>query len=425
MAFLYPQSLLGRLEEAWRPPHWRPLNGATEGQEFSSSSIAQIVDAVYFASLRTEEGRTQELGIVLVQSLRQLATLNPPWHLNVLGGTFPLDAERLAKVASLAADDRTFIVVSSASDKLEVVGFGYARESGALLAADRYPRIRVVAPGDLVFYRGDTALFRYKAGEVEELRPDFFVATGEPRAALMARVEQLFPNYDQKTARGLHSVIGDALSRCIRTITRRGSGGLIALLAPGEERPASLTTAAMSYPLNPVPFGEAIVEAFEQGAVMAQVEQSLFGAHPTQGPHRAVTEREIEIEAAWRDSREKQERIIADVGAMGSVDGAVLVGENLTILGFGCKLPGIENALPDVFIPPTLSGDELERLDLTARGTRHAAAALFAAQVPGRLALTVSSDGPAGCFMWSETHECVLYWPVHVGVFAPTTWDTA
>ena len=421
MSMMYPSDLLDRLVKEWGPPHHRPLHGASRGVPIDPNVVRQIVTGSFFASLRTEEGQVQSHGVVLVQAIEQLAEVRPPWHVHRLETPLALDAERIAKVAGLAADDDAFLIVA-ATDPPMIVGFGQARESGGLVAADRYPRIRAVAPGDLVFYRGDSAVFRYRAGQVEELRPDFFVAGDEPREALIRIGRKVFSHWENdEFIATTKDIVAPTISSLLKSITSRGRGGMLAVLAPDEEPKAFLGAAA--YPLETIELGEAIVAAYESSMLMNEIEQRTMG--PDYRPARLMTADECESDAEWRDARDSERRIVDRIGAMAGIDGAVLMTAGLNVLSFGCKLPGIDGERPHVLRAPANAGVEPVVFDLTTRGTRHAAAAVFAETKHGRLAFTVSADGPAACFMWSERFGHVVHWPVHVGVFAPTAWDTA
>lgn len=224
MMMKQPDQLLARLAKEWSPPLHRPLNGEPSGDAFDEKFLTTVVNNSFFASLRTEEGTAQSHGIVLVHGADDLVDMYPPWSLHRLEEPLPLDAERIAKVATLAADDDAFIVVAEA-DPPVIIGFGQAKRSSAPFAVDRYPRIRAVGPGDLVFSRGDSAVFRYRAGCVEELQPDFFIGGDEPRAALMGISRQLFAHWPDAHMASTKDIVGPVISRCIRAISTCGHGG--------------------------------------------------------------------------------------------------------------------------------------------------------------------------------------------------------
>ena len=153
--------------------------------------------------------------------------------------------------------------------------------------------------------------------------------------------------------------------------------------------------------------------------VASQLDQRIMGPPPDYAPERALTIDELAQEAESRDAHDAVESHSRTVASMTAVDGAVLLTHELKVLGFGCKLPGLNGRAPLVLRAPASLEDQPAKYDLTMRGTRHTAAALFAATRPGRMAFTVSADGPAACFMWSPRHNAVVHWPVHVGAFAP------
>ena len=320
MSDSYPADHLERIAKAWEPPHHTTRDGSVAGTRFEESLIRQLIDASFMASLRAEEGKPQRHGLVLVSAPEQLEQLDPPWFVSRIHEPVKLDSQRIAKLAGVAADDDCFLVVAASAPPM-IVGFGHARESRILGAEDRYPRVRAVGPGDLVFYRGDSAILRYRAGQVEELRPDFFVAQEEPRAALMEIGRTVFSDWpeDDRTPSG---VVGAALSRLLESIAARGRGGMLAVLAPGEQRPDNLL-ATSSYRLAPIKLGDAVCSAYHLAMAIDQIEQGIMGADLR--PMRGMTDEEAATEVASRHALDHERRVLAHVGAMAGIDGAVLM----------------------------------------------------------------------------------------------------
>ena len=413
MSSSYPTGHLDRIAKAWAPPHHRPRGGEETGSSFELSVIRRVVAASFFASLRAEEGKPQRHGIVLVEDPEQLGRLDPPWFISRLNSPVGLDAERIAKLAGVASDDDSFLVV--AGDL--IVGFGKARDSSSIFAQDSYPRVRAVGPGDLVIYRGDSAVLRYRAGHVEELRPDFFVASEEPRAALIEIGHKVFAHWNNEASPDSKDVVAAALSRLLESIGARGRGGMLAILAPDEQTSSELIGSS-SYPMAPIKLGEALVSSYESSMTMDDLLRDSY-----QLDRPGLTAEEVSTDAALRDAVGEERRILDQVSAMAGIDGAVLINAALEVLAFGCKIPTTDGNRPKVRAAPT-QGAYTQWFDLTTRGTRHAAAAAFVQKKHGRLAFTVSADGPSACFAWSEQHQNIVHWPVHVGLFAPSAWDT-
>lgn len=425
---LYPDQLVECLAAEWKPPHRKPLLEAGSGIPIQQDVLRAVLDSAFFASLRTEEGHHYDLALVLVGNLRQLTELRPPWRVHPLDSPLTFEAGRLTKLAPALQGGKRFLVVQIEDIDIApmIVGVGDAPEAYWFLTEDQYPRVRVVGPGDMVFYRGDSAVFRYRDGGVDKLRPDFFTSQDEPADAMDRIGQRLFelwktPLFERWGTIGdtsVSKIVSRYLANLIEQITQIGHGGMLAVLAPDDPCSEELRNAC-SYKLEPLELGESLVSDYEGATVASQIEQRIMGPPPDYAPQQAPTRDELDQEADWRDARDATESHSRTVAGMAAVDGAVLLTHELKVLGFGCKLPGLNGPPPSVLRAPDSPNDKPAAYDLTMRGTRHTSAAVFAATQPGRMAFTVSADGPAACFTWSPRHNAVVHWPVHVGAFTP------
>jgi hypothetical protein len=383
--------------------------------------LRAVLDSAFFASLHTEEGHHHDLALVLVNSPRQLTELDLPWRVHLLVSPLTLKADRLAKLAPALQGGTRFLVVQVGDVAPVIVGVGDAPEIGQFLAEDRYPRVRVVGPGDMVFYRGDSAVFRYRAGGVDELWPHFFTSRGEPADAMLRIGQRLFNHWNAPADQTAGAAVATYLSKLVDQIAQLGHGGMLAVLAPDDDLSEELRNAC-AYPIQPLNLGHSLVADYEATWLSDQIDQEIMGPSPDYAPARALTIAELEQEAESRDAHDVADSHIRTVASMAAVDGAVLLTHELKVLGFGCKLPGLKGPAPRVLRAPASPNENPATYDLTMRGTRHTAAALFADTRHGRMAFTVSADGPAACFTWSPEHKAVVHWPVHVGAFAPRGW---
>jgi hypothetical protein len=80
------------------------------------------------------------------------------------------------------------------------------------------------------------------------------------------------------------------------------------------------------------------------------------------------------------------------VAGMTAIDGALVLGTDLSVFGFGGLVRNIENP-PRAFRARDAMGGEIEEYDLSQRGTRHRSAICFCGDCPGALAIVVSQDG--------------------------------
>ncbi len=413
----YPDSLVERLRDAWKPPHRRPLVGDPGGVAFSDVVLRDVVAQSFFASLRAEEGVYLQHGLVLVPNLDVLRGIFPSWSLMAFEGEVEFTAGSLAKLAP-ALTKHNYAVVAVEHDRVTIVGIGRPLDGNWVVGEDRYPRIRCLGPGDLVFLRGESALFRYRGGEVFTPQDDYFRASGEPAITIAEIASRLFEHRPGMIDEADRLAVRNGLAEMMDAVAIAGHGALLALLAPDDPEESSLRNAC-DYRIAPIDFGTALVNSYESGMVMAQIDQEMMGPGPDYAPYRAPTKDELGAEAAWNESKAEWQTWKEFVAGAASVDGAVLLTTNLRALGFGCKLPRGTGAPPAVKAPGP--DGTWTSFDLTKRGTRHAAAAQFASK-KGRLALIVSADGPAGCFYYSVEQSGIIYRPVSLGPFAQNRW---
>ncbi|MCP3104507.1 hypothetical protein LZ198_37160 [Myxococcus sp. K15C18031901] len=423
---VYPTELVQRLTETWEPPHWRPFweEGKTpqvSGNPIQPSVLKAVLNAAFFASLRTEEGHRHALAIVLVENHSQLTELRFPWRVHILSSPVALDADRLTKLAPALLGGHRFLIVKISDKEPTIVGIGDAPSEGWFLGEDRYPRVRVVGPGDMVFYRGDNAAFRYRAGVIHELRPDFFTSNDEPADAMTGIGQRLSAQLTPSDPQLLRNIVISFLSDLIEQVAELGHGGMIAILAPDDPKFEELRQAC-AYPIAPLDLGASLVDAHESALVADINDLRIMGPGPDHAPIRAKTSQEMAAEAASQEAKNTSGSHRRTVAGLTAVDGAVLLTHDLKVLGFGCKLPGLTGHAPRIIHAPSDSSREPEPYDLTKRGTRHTSAALFANERQGRMAFTVSADGPVACFLWSQRLDSVIHWPVRVGIFGTRLW---
>ena len=419
MALTYPDALLQRLQEAWAPPHCRPRAGPPSGTVIPEPVIRDVLAQVFFSSLRSEEGEHFHKNVVLVPHPSVLSALHPPWVLLLFRAPFTFDAARLAKLSPTMIGDERFLVVQVEGVTTSLVGIGQPSLSSWSEPEDLYPRVRSVGPGDLVFYKGSAAVLRYRAGEADGMRPDFFLAGAQAETAMRGLAEKVFPHWSGGAHEATVAVVARFCTEMVSAISSLGRGGLLAVLAPGESIPDALVNAC-DYPLHAVDLGAALVNDYESGQVMARLEREIMGPAPDFLRTRALSSEEVDNEVEWASAQSRRRKLARAVAGMSAVDGALLCSAALVVAGFGCKLPGIEGEPPEVVRPSVDPRETPRPYDLSKKGTRHGAAARFASDVHGRMAFTISSDGPSGCFTWSQEHRAVGFWPVHVGAFSPS-----
>lgn len=100
--------------------------------------------------------------------------------------------------------------------------------------------------------------------------------------------------------------------------------------------------------------------------------------------------------------------MIEEVGALTAIDGAVVLNRDLGLVAFGVMLPiGRSAALAQAVVTKGLGG---RIVDLESRGTRHRAAATYAADHPGHVVFVASEDGELTCIFRDPSSERARLW---------------
>lgn len=191
-------------------------------------------------------------------------------------------------------------------------------------------------------------------------------------------------------------------------MARLGHGGLLAILAPDEDPRLVIRESKRLDP--PLELGSAIFEMYEAQMIAQSDEQHRFSFVNGELEERPETQDEAHNSFLAVKATQRVSRLLAQIARLTAVDGAVVMSHELNVLAFGAKLSSSKDFdQPEVFtVNQELGLDEPWPLSL--RGTRHRAAAVFAAERPERLSVIVSQDGDAATFQRIESK--VVYWPL-------------
>jgi hypothetical protein len=102
------------------------------------------------------------------------------------------------------------------------------------------------------------------------------------------------------------------------------------------------------------------------------------------------------------------ERVIEELGALTGIDGAIVMNRELALVAFGVILP-VGHAIA---VGEAVAADGLpaRQVDLGSHGTRHLAAATYAAEHPGSVVFVASEDGQVSCMFRISPEQQVLVW---------------
>ncbi|XXX80697.1 putative sensor domain DACNV-containing protein [Sorangium sp. So ce134] len=364
-----------------------------------ASVLTELIETMFFASMATEEGRLNPVGIVFAGSLADFELDEPVWDLVRFGSPVAFDVEHVANLASACPWPRSFLSVVPQGGALVIAGIAtpHSRRS---FEVDQLVRVVVPKPGVVAVYRGEWEIVRYERGAVRTWMP-------KNRPQLDSIERTVLRDHARPHGRR----VSKYLLRIVEGMVELGRGGLLVALGPGEGLPqlfgeeGNLLDTEVKRLDPALCLGSAI---FELSASAARESQ------PPSEPRRADREKPA---ARWPargpdhalKSSERLNRLLDLIVRLTTVDGAVVMSHALDVLAFGAKLPP-----PRAIISEVYAATPDQRMDaslsLDARGTRHRAAAAFVAGFPERLAFIVSQDGNAATFQ--EIEGKVVYWPL-------------
>jgi hypothetical protein len=380
------QKFTARFNHTPDPQPWLP-----------SALLTRLIETMFFASMVTEEGHFNPVGIVCAESIESFVSVRPAWDLVRFARAIPFAVEHVAKLAAACEWPRSFLAVVHQEQELVIAGIvtPYSRH---FLDGDNLLRVLVPKPGVVAVCRGSWEVVRYERGEVRA-----FMSHDPPQLKFIQRAVL------GEHPAALNNTVVRHIMRIVDGMVALGRGGLMAILGPDEQLeqlygvtvPPDLEKEAKR--LDPVlHFGNAITE--KCGADLEDQSnnerQMLEGTPPTYDDELAAEYKQ--------ETSERVHRMQEQITRLTAVDGAVIMSHELNVLAFGAKLPRASAGISDV-VTATADKNIEERWPLEARGTRHRAAAGFVAGYPKRIALIVSQDGNPATFQ--EIEGKIVYWP--------------
>jgi len=373
--------------------------------------LERLVGEVFLTSFRVEESRSIQMSVMLVQrgSLSHLCSLNnrglKPWELHhkviSFGQTRPFSSHELMRLAPATDFRKTLICVQETApgqpdNDLEIWGLydhGFDQwrwENLEKLDTAGLPGnliLKTPAQGAVEVYYAQAKLINLRDGRIYEPRHSSYIAGPEVREFfrpfIASVVADVLENLDHVGDLNLGRALIDGYKipltvvKVLNRVKDARHGGAIFLI---EE--ANLDKIDdyldIKYPIADV-----------QGGLLRQVigyrihhrAQALLAQQSSAEPYLA--------EDLYRND-ENMEDVISFVSQLSAVDGAVLLTDQLRLVGFGAVVRDVNigghilEAREDGVVP--VRTDDY--------GTRHRSAFSFCRNFPGRvLAFIVSQDG--------------------------------
>jgi len=318
--------------------------------------IAALVNALFWASITTEEGRP----------IRGIVSLCPPDHPHASSFEEPVAVSRESLVRLHTALPDTALAAYPGGSGLRI--WGYLHQWPFF-----EPTLRIIGPGALVVLGQHDTHAVLSEGRVRI----------PPKPVGFFNLAQILETNLEVEEHNDRLRLTFALQLMMLAMQRHGHGGTIVMgPSTGDEwlnavRPSHVFVAPTTSHLCQLMKDIAALQA-------ARVNDGV-DAH-----------------------RDTFRRALERTGQLTAVDGALVLREDLTVVGFGAKLvvdgSEFECARFDALISSPLAACPVSELG----GTRHQSAARFVRQHPDCSALVSSQDGRMTLFSWSKDPGCVV-----------------
>ena len=430
--YSYPRDLARFVRERWRDV---PVASSDLEQVHKAATIEEFFAACYQASMLREEERPVIFRAILAEPSLFEPGGRPPESLQRF--TFPLplpfDQRELRRLSVAADPQRTLIgvwrdgdaglqiwgLVNSGTRWLRDVQGG--RRAGAPLPPELV--VRVNSPGSLEAYKGHELLGKLQGGRISRSRMDPFGSKWLPDQ-FSGFLEELTERHVAARNRA-HSLSGEwwaplepsfahriaerAMKRVISVLRDARHGGTVIFIphVNTDELTSGHPFIDLRYSFADDParlcFSDLIVDILNR---LAQ----LYGA----------TDHEQELETVgWKEFEsttdlqiEILDEAIFDVAhlisGLAAADGAVIIGKNTEILGFGGMISGRLPNVKSVWKALDLEGVMVLEEGTGNVGARHNSAYRIVKALPGSVAVVVSQDG--GVSFMCKRGDHVIYW---------------
>jgi hypothetical protein len=364
------------------------------------AQLAELVKLAFFGSLLREENSPVTFALAFL-SRDNLHLGTPPgnfwWSPAVFEKPRPASIDEIAKLAPALDHREGAIMICPRGGELEIVGI--VRTSLSTYRTERverssgpdpqFPYVRVTASDAGVLSFGVHAyVFKVFAGGKLASKPIWVLTEqGVVRDMLMQRATEMLNRLNQGSVRPLplSSALGlycQVILRLLQALVDATHGGTIAILSNSEP------VQSCKYGVNSEDLQRVIAAAWQL-------------PHPNDNPPPY-------IDSVWSLTQTMAMDAIRATARLAAVDGALILGPQFQLLGFGAQFDLNEEAR-------CLRAKDAPALSTTPQdmkhfGMRHRSAASFAWGRPGAVVFVRSEDGPVSCMTRPTESEHVLLW---------------
>ena len=378
--------------------------------DVSDEQLVRLLTAVFFAGLETYEGEHHSIGVTFVGKSASDFVMTADadsagvplyqWKILRFATPRPFVPRELAKL-SLAGGDRRIYSAVGVLDDGSLAITGLARE-GVNSGPDPFVKILTSRPGCLEIRSGRDLVIEYERGAILAVSDDPVFATD---SSIYRALTGIAANSGVEAYVMPHYL--DAVSFLVREMIAHGRGGI--LIIGSEEYPAVTGTA---------PYAMVLDSSLASLLRLAwRIGSGSVGLTVSTGARRSGDERMRELSAPAGPAfgqllrnafLTEAERVGEEFGRLTAIDGAVLLNCDLALTAFGIILP-VGGSVP--IIERSDSGNRAPLpVDFDSRGTRHRAAATYAAEHPGSVVFVASEDGQVLCLLREPLTPAVKLW---------------
>lgn len=415
-----------------------PRDALVEARPDLSAEMArwlhELIDVAFFSSFENEERQRTCAkvvfhprgieGLLAVTEIEQVGSSSWPtlaWQvLAVAGGeqVTRFTVEGLVKAAPMALLPRTALVVRPSESGLAIEGIA-RRMDRSIYATTGEDDVVVCTshrPGQVVLSAKGYPFFWYEQGRAlnishgTELRallsePDSIIRQALIRTCPRAITQGVEASYRPDSS----ALVAEGVATIVETMIEAGRGGLIAILPHGAPFPSDLGKFQI------VDNSRYLLQSSLLRVARSEAKQLSYWFEAPKDEHEDGARALCQFEA--RRARMDFFELAQLVGCLTSIDNALLLGPELAVL---CAGYHVEALLPLPTVRETTSLDGScrgEEFVLTKHGSRHTAAASFAARFPGAVVFILSEDGALRCLhRATASQEDVLLWNIRAPV---------
>lgn len=405
-------NIIDELAHCWESYQSNPHRSLPKRSLPEPNILKLFVEAVFFASLREEEGRPIRFSVVLVaQEDARAPTNGRDVEIATFEKAEPFSAASIAKLAPAFDPNLSSLAVSWNAEHSDLAiwgAFSFSQETDIYTDVPvRVPESKYWRPdfltaansgrGAIVFSRGGWAIGRFADGHLVAATPGPFTSL-----SLGKRWYDLIARTGSSDAVAIAGLSMQSIEIVLREGARRGHGGTIAVIDATEPVPYGLFTPKIAFA------SEQLVWTRIQRCVPVQrsCPEPKSSAEIDKWKAAADFSSAMLSDIVYRRSAHESLQRLAQLAA---IDGALIINSKFEVISFGAKLTAPHWDGHTVVGPDGYGNADGRPFDVSRYGTRHGSALNFAAASTNSLVFVISQDGPVRAFC-REDESTVSCW---------------